>query len=135
MFNRSWCGQVELPVANRTFDSSENAASLNWSQLGDIRLKAVYTGSSEDMSSGWSWGRAKIAPIAQMVGSGRGRDNGSAAALDDSGYQRILVAPGLEVDLHPVRIYADVELPVYQNLRGNQLVAPVLFKLSVSYMF
>jgi len=28
-----------------------------------------------------------------------------------------------------------VELPVYQNMNGNQLVAPALFKLSISYMF
>jgi hypothetical protein len=219
MFNRSWGAQVELPFVNRTFDSAENAASLNWSQLGDIRLKAVYTGFSEDMSSGmtlglklptgsynhtealgdidrdtqigsgstdvllggffrhalvsgtaWQWfaqaeldapvlkqgdyrpglevdaaagiyyddlsfGRVKITPLAQVIGSVRGRDNGAASAPDDSGYQRVLLAPGIEFHLHPVKIYADVEIPVYQNMRGNQLVAPALFKLSVSYMF
>jgi hypothetical protein len=219
MFNRSWGAQVELPVVNRTFDSAGNAASLNWTGLGDIRLKAIYTGFSEDLSSGvtlglklptgsyhhtealggidrdtqigsgstdvllggffrhalvsgshwqwfaqaeldvpflkqgdyrpgleadaaagidyrgWSWGRAKIAPIAQIIGSVRGRDNGAAAAPDNSGYQRILLAPGVEFHLHPVIIYADVEIPVYQNMTGNQLVAPVLFKLNLSYMF
>ena len=57
------------------------------------------------------------------------------AAPDDSGYQRILLAPGIEFHLHPVKIFADVELPVYQNVNGNQLVAPALFKLGVSYMF
>ena len=84
---------------------------------------------------GLSLGRAKISPVAQVIGSWRGRDNGAAAAPDDSGYQRVLLAPGIEVHLHPVKIYADVELPVYQNMNGNQLVAPALFKLSVSYMF
>jgi hypothetical protein len=34
-----------------------------------------------------------------------------------------------------VKIYADAELPVYQHFNGNQLAAPVLFKVSVSYMF
>lgn len=219
MFNRSWGAQVELPLANRTFDSAANAASLNWSGLGDIRLKAIYTGFSEDLSSGvslglklptgsynhtealgsidrdtqigsgstdvlfggfyrhalvsgtaWQWfaqaeldvptfkqgdyrpgleadaaagiyydglslGRVKITPLAQVIGSVRGRDNGVAAAPDDSGYQRVLLAPGIEFHLHPVKIYADVEIPVYQNMRGNQLVAPALFKLSMSYMF
>ena len=219
MFNRSWGGQVELPFANRTFDSAGNAASLNWTGLGDIRLKAVYTGFSEDLSGGmtfglklptgsyhhtetlggidrdtqigsgstdlllggffrhalvsgtrWQWfaqaeldvptlkqgdyrpgleadaaagiyydrvslGRVKITPLAQIIGSWRGRDNGLAAAPGDSGYQRVLLAPGIEFHLHPVKIYADVEIPVYQNVSGNQLAAPALFKLSLSYMF
>jgi hypothetical protein len=218
MFNRSWGAQVEIPVVNRTFDAAGNSASLNWTGLGDIRLKGIYTGFSEDLSSGltfgvklptgsdnhtdplgdidrdtqigsgstdillggfhrdrfgashWNWfaqaeldlptlkrgdyrpglevdaaagiyydglslGRAKISPVAQVIGSWRGRDNGAAAAPDDSGYQRVLLSPGIEVHLHPVKIYADVELPVYQNMNGNQLVAPALFKLSVSYMF
>jgi hypothetical protein len=34
-----------------------------------------------------------------------------------------------------VTIYADVEFTVYDNVRGNQLVAPELFKLIVSYHF
>ena len=219
MFNRSWGAQVEVPVVNRTFDSAGNAASLNWTGLGDIRLKAIYTGFSDDLSSGvmlglklptgsynhtealggidrdtqigsgstdvllggffrhalvngsrwqwfaqaeldvptlkqgdyrpglevdaaagidyrgWSWGRAKIAPIFQVIGSVRSRDNGIAAAPDDSGYQRVLLAPGIEFHLHPVKLYADVEIPVCQNMRGNQLVAPALFKLNLSWMF
>ena len=84
---------------------------------------------------GWNCGRAKIAPIAQIIGSVRGRDNGTAAAPDDSGYQRILLAPGLEVNLHPFKFYADVEIPVYQNMKGNQLVAPALFKVNLSNIF
>ncbi len=84
---------------------------------------------------GWNWGRVKVSPIAQVIGSVRGRDTGDAAAPDDSGYQRILLAPGIEFNLHPVKLYADVEVPVYQNMRGNQLVAPLLFKINLSYMF
>jgi hypothetical protein len=190
--------------------------SKNWTGLGDIRLKGIYTGFSEDLSSGltfgvklptgsdshapdvvdrdtqigtgstdlllggfhrarfgsshWNWfgqaeldlpvlkqggyrpglevdaaagiyydglslGRVKISPAAQVIGSWRGRDNGSDANAENSGYERVLLSPGIEFHLHPVKIYADVEFPVYQNMRGNQLVAPALFKLSVSYMF
>jgi len=29
----------------------------------------------------------------------------------------------------------DAEFPVYQNFTGNQLAAPVMFKVSVSWMF
>ena len=52
-----------------------------------------------------------------------------------SGYQRVMLSPGVEFPIHPVKIYADVEIPVYQHFTGNQLAAPVLFKVSVSYMF
>jgi len=76
-----------------------------------------------------------ISPVAQVIGSWRGRDNGAAADAGNTGYQRVLLSPGIEFHLHPVKIYADVEIPVYQNLTGNQLVAPALFKVNVSYMF
>jgi hypothetical protein len=53
----------------------------------------------------------------------------------DSGYQRIMVSPGIEVDMHPVSFYADVEVPVFLDFRGNQLVArwllKILFELSL----
>ena len=223
MFNRSWGAQVEMPYWDRTFKTDlnfgstpANVVSRNWNGLGDIRLKGIYTGFSDDLSSGltfgvklptgsvnrdadvvdrdteigsgstdlllggfhrarfgsshWNWfaqadfdlpvlkrgdyrpgleadaaagvyydgltlGHASLSPVAQVIGSWRGRDNGLAADSDNSGYQRVLLSPGIECDLHPVRVYADVEVPVYQNMTGNQLVAPVLFKFSISYMF
>lgn len=218
-FNRSWGAQLELPYDFRNFKTMDDAGgpvNRRWDSLGDIRLKAIYTGFSEDLSSGltlgvklptgsfnrdadivdrdtqlgtgstdlllggfhrgrfgashWNWfgqaeldlpvlkqgdyrpglevdaaagiyydglslGRVRISPVAQVIGSWRGRDNGAAAAPDDSGYQRVLLSPGIEFHLHPVKVYADAEIPVYQNMTGNQLVAPVLFKVSISYMF
>jgi hypothetical protein len=219
LFNRSWGAQVDLPFDFRNYqgvDDGGNPVSRSWNSLGDIRLKAIYTGFSEDLSSGltlgvklptgsvnhdadivdrdtqigtgstdlllggfhrarfgnsnWNWfGQAEldlpvvkrgdyrpglevdtawgvysdgwsvrgvnISPIAQVIGSWRGRDNGAAADADNTGYQRVLLSPGIEFDLHPVKIYADVELPVYQNMTGNQLVAPALVKVSLSCMF
>ena len=217
MFNRSWGAQVEIPVVNRTFNSAGNSASLNWTGLGDIRLKGIYTGFSEDLSSGltfgvklptgsythdsnevdrdtqigsgstdllfgafhrghllksdqWDWFTqaqldlpvatqdayrpgaevdaalgisyqgwlvrgVRISPLAQVIGSVRSSDGGNNANPDNSGYQRVLLSPGVEFHLHPVKIYADVELPVFQHVTGNQLVAPALFKVVVSYMF
>jgi hypothetical protein len=84
---------------------------------------------------GWSLGRVKISPVAQVIFSERTGDSGAAANPANSGYQRILLSPGVEFHIHPVKLYADVELPVYQNVTGNQVVAPVLFKVSLSYMF
>jgi hypothetical protein len=85
---------------------------------------------------GLSLGRVRIAPVAQVIFSERTSDRGANAASPvASGYQRILLSPGVEFHLHPVKIYADAELPVYQNFTGNQLAAPVLFKVSLSFMF
>jgi hypothetical protein len=84
---------------------------------------------------GFSLGRVSITPLAQVIFSERTSDNGAAANPDNSGYQRIMLSPGIEFHIHPVIIYADAEFPVYQNFTGNQLAAPVLFKASLSFMF
>ncbi len=84
---------------------------------------------------GFSIGRMRISPVAQAIFSERASDSGFAANPDNSGYQRILLSPGIEFHIHPVKIYADVELPVYQNFTGNQLAASALFKVSASWMF
>ena len=73
--------------------------------------------------------------MAQVIASERSSDGGGNANPDNSGYQRVLLSPGVEFHLHPVKVYADVELPVFQHVTDNQLVAPVLFKLTVSWMF
>jgi hypothetical protein len=93
---------------------------------------------------GLSLGKVKITPVAQAIPSERTSDTGSWASggvndppvgISDSGYQRILLSPGLEFDVHPFMVYADAEFDVLQFSRGNQLVAPVLFKVVVSYNF
>ena len=221
MFNRSWGVMAAVPVWNRLF-RTENAAgngvgSFDHTALGDIRLTGVYTGLSQDMSTGlilgvklptgdwkfagfdrdteigtgstdvlvggyhrgslnkdnrWTYfvqvlgdlpvasqggyrpgnevdgaagvyfdgarlagGRLKIAPVLQVLASVRGLDSGPAASHGDSGYERILVSPGLEVSSGPWRVYGDIELPVYQRFNGDQLTAPALFKLIVSHNF
>ena len=219
LFNRDWGMQLQIPVVHRTFDSSANSGPITWNGLGDIQLRGVYTGFSDDLSTGvslgaklptggynhtdaagdidrdsqigtgstdlllgafhrgdiagsanWNWfaqaqlnvpvlkqgdyrpgletdaaggiyyeglslGCVKVSPVAQIIGVWRGRDNGAAAAPDDSGYQRVLIGPGVEFRRHPVKLFAAVEIPVYENVTGNQLVSPVLFKINLSYMF
>jgi hypothetical protein len=220
MFNRSWGAQVEIPFAYRYFKTLNDAnqvASTSWGSLGDIRLEGIYTGFSEDLSTGvtfglklptgndnynpslvdrdsqigsgstdillggfhrgnlsekyrldwfsqaqldlptltqgdyrpgfeldaaaginyrgWQLGRANIAPVAQVLFSERTKDYGAAADSPNSGYTRVLLSPGIEIHLHPFKIYADAEVPVFANVNGNQLVAPVLVKVGVSYMF
>jgi len=221
LFNYSWGIQAEVPYDYRSFhvkDDAGNIVTRNWNQLGDIRIRGIYTGFSPDLSAGvtfgvklptgsytfdpevvdrdtqlgtgstdlllggfyrnnltkdfkWNWfaqaeldvpvltqdqyrpgveldaaagiyyrglslGRVSISPIAQTIFSERTSDSGANAAHPvASGYQRILLSPGIELDMHPVKLYADAEFPVYQNFTGNQLAAPVLFKVSVSFMF
>lgn len=87
----------------------------------------------------------KIAPLVQLIGSDRARDSGANAAPLNSGYQRLLVAPGLELRFSQLRLYADIELPIYQYAHAasspavdgtaGQLVASKLFKMQVAYDF
>ncbi len=84
---------------------------------------------------GASLGRAWISPIGQLIFSERTHDVGAQADSGDTGYQRLMVSPALEIHIHPVRIYADIEVPVMQHFKGDQLAASVLYKFSVSYMF
>jgi hypothetical protein len=85
--------------------------------------------------NGWKVGAIKISPLAQVVGSERWRDIGALAKSGDTGYERVLLAPGLEVTNGIVRAYADVGFPVYQRMNGNQLVATQLYKLNVGWAF
>jgi len=85
---------------------------------------------------GFSIGRCRITPVAQVIFSERTSDSGANSANPvASGYQRVMLSPGIEFGFHPVRVYADAEFPIYQNFTGNQVAASVLFKVSVSFMF
>jgi hypothetical protein len=84
---------------------------------------------------GWYVGRTKISPVAQVITSERTSDGGANSDKPNSGYQRIMLSPGVEFDMHPVSVYADVEVPVFQDFRGNQVVAPWLLKVIMSYHF
>jgi len=90
-------------------------------------------------------GHTRIAPTVQVLGSLRAHDTGLNADPRNSGYQRLLVAPGLRVQLtRKLSVYGDVELPVAQYVNAanpatadtaGQLVAPALFKLQLNYGF
>ncbi|MGN6515242.1 MAG: hypothetical protein ACTHLR_05310 [Rhizomicrobium sp.] len=84
----------------------------------------------------WTVGDVGIAPALQAVMSYRGHDGGAAGEPGDTGYARALVAPGVALShASGWKLYADVELPVWQHVTGNQLVAPVAFKMIVSRAF
>jgi hypothetical protein len=93
---------------------------------------------------GWMLHRLQITPMAQVIGSARTRDTGAYAAgesLDDpgsgqgSGYRRVLLSPGVEFAINRVSLYADVEVPVFRDVTGNQLVSPWMIKVNLTYKF
>jgi hypothetical protein len=218
MFNRDWGVNLAVPYTDRLF-ITEDGGSLNsfhHDTLGDVRLMAMYSGFSDDMSSGlefglkfatgdytyrgidrdtsigtgttdlllgayrqmnldagnlwtafgqlhydrafaehrgyrpgdeldgaagvyysgWQFGRkATLAPVMQLLVSDRLRDTGVNADNPDTGYLRVLAAPGLELDLGKTRFYADVEFPLYQDVNGQQLVGPRQYKLIAAFSF
>ena len=85
--------------------------------------------------SGWNAGKTKISPLLQVVGSYRQRDGGPESNPSDSGYERLLLTPGIEARAGSYKVYADVGLPFYQNVNGNQVTAAALFKINVSRDF
>jgi hypothetical protein len=118
----TWFAQAELdlPVATRN----------------DYRPGIELDAAAGICYKGWFLRSVKITPVAQVIGSERASDEGANAAHPiASGYQRIMLSPGIEFDMHPVSVYADVEVPVFQDFRGNQVVAPWLLKASMSYHF
>jgi len=118
----TWFAQAELDLPVLIQDSYRPGLEL------DTAAGVYY--------KGWSVGRMKISPIGQMIFSERASDSGANAAHPvASGFQRILLSPGIEFHIRPVTIYADAEIPVFQNFRGNQVTAPVLFKVNLSWAF
>ena len=78
---------------------------------------------------------AAIMPAVELVASERLRDSGSAADPQNSGYARLFIAPGAELDFQAWKLYAAAEFPVYQHFNGDQLAARALFKVTIGYNF
>jgi hypothetical protein len=105
-----------------------------------VRHKADYRPGNEVIATagtyyeGWSISpTARIALVLQLNATYRGHDGGPAGHPQDSGYTRLLVTPGVEVDLRKVAIYLDVGLPVHTNSSGNQLVSSRFWRANMSY--
>lgn len=211
MLDREWGVMGEVPVWNRYFrttDDDGNIASATHTSFGDIRLMGMYTGLSEDMSTGiqlglklptgsfheslldrdtqigtgttdlllggyrmgqernWGWyaqvmwqhafntrdgyrpgdsfdanigfhydgllGWLPVVPVVQVAGSFRGVDSGEEAEPENTGYDRLYIAPGAQIILPGrVNLYADVRIPLFTHVRGTQLVAPALVNLTL----
>jgi hypothetical protein len=117
-----WFAQLQLDVPALIHDQYRPGVELDTAAGIDYK--------------GFSLGRVKISPLAQVIFSERTSDSGANSASPvASGYQRLMLSPGIEFHIQPVKIYADAEFPVFQNFTGDQLAAPVLFKAGISWMF
>jgi len=85
--------------------------------------------------TGLKLGGVKIRPLGQVLFTNRASDSGSAADSQNTGYQQLSLSPGIEFDFKKVRLYADAELPVMNNVVGNQLIAPCTVKVVASLLF
>jgi hypothetical protein len=97
----------------------------------------------------------KITPLAQIIASHRVHDNGPAADPLNTGFDRLMFSPGIELtkvldeaNNRVMKLYADVEIPFYYRTNAGdnggapsaggtygQLIAPVLIKAVASYNF
>jgi len=77
----------------------------------------------------------ELAPIVSLLGSDRTRDQGANADFHDSGYGRINISPGVETKISVIRLYGDIEIPIFKNMNGFQLTNAWATKLIVSYDF
>jgi hypothetical protein len=94
-------------------------------------------------------GLDKITPLGQVIVSHRDIDTGTGADPYNSGFDRVMLSPGVELtkvvdeaNNRVVKLYADVEVPIYYraNAANNagtegQLVAPYLIRVTGSYNF
>ena len=118
-----------------------------WNWFADAQLdapvvtQAGYTpgiqlnGTAGVYYTGLKIGKVKIRPLGQVLFVNKASDSGPAADPANTGYQQLSLSPGIEFDFKKVRLYADAELPVMNNMVGNQLIAPCTVKVVASYMF
>jgi hypothetical protein len=91
----------------------------------------------------------KITPLGQVIISHRDHDTGTGSDPFNSGFDRVMLSPGIEftkvvdeANNRVVKAYFDIEVPVYYraNAANNagtegQLVAPYLIRVVTSYNF
>jgi hypothetical protein len=118
-----------------------------WSWFADVQLDAPvitqggYTPGLQVNTTtgvyytGLKLGGVKIRPLGQVLFTNKASDSGPAADPQNTGYQQLSLSPGIEFDFKKVRLYADAELPVMNNVVGNQLIVPCTVKVIASYLF
>ncbi len=133
-------GAYKQGALNRTGDVQYFVQGV-WDKPVDWRA-TYHPGEELDTAFGVSWsgwslagGKLRVAPVLQVIGSVRARDHGSDGHPTDSGYARAVLAPGIELQSGPWRLFTDIGVPVYQHVNGDQLTSPTLFKTMLTRSF
>jgi hypothetical protein len=91
----------------------------------------------------------KITPLGQIVISHRNHDTGTGSDPLNSGFDRVMLSPGIEftkvldeANNRVLKTYFDIQIPIYYRANSSdnagtegQLVAPYLLRIVVSYNF
>jgi hypothetical protein len=87
----------------------------------------------------------KVAPVLTLLDSYRLHDTGVQSDPLNTGYERVLIDPGVSVRINKVRLDADIAIPIYQHFNAaptpalvgtaGQLAAGTLMKAQVTYDF
>jgi hypothetical protein len=112
-------------------------AQVMWQHAVSMR-EEYRPGDSFDVNLGAHYdgllGSLGIVPVLQFQGSFRGIDSGGNAHPDDTGFERFFISPGLQVAASAhFTVYADLRIPLVTHVRGNQLVAPALINMTMSF--
>jgi len=130
-------GSLNLTFRERPFD---------WYVQGQYDYPFLSTGNytpgkefDAAIGSYYNFGRVgplkELAPFLTLYGAFRSHDQGSESNAPNSGYERLLLAPGGEIKVGILRLFADIEFPVFQHYNGDQLTAPYAVKTIASYDF
>lgn len=76
-----------------------------------------------------------ISPILQFIGTKKDRDSGLISDTANTGYKRVFIAPAIEINIGRIKVYGDIELPIYEYVNGNQLSVGKVIKIITSYNF
>ncbi|GAP65073.1 lipoprotein [Mizugakiibacter sediminis] len=99
----------------------------------DYRPGAELNGVLGAYPQGWQLAPGvALTPVLEALLSARRHDRGAEADADNTGFTRVLAAAGLDLRVRRMHVYADVEAPLYQNVRGNQLIAPWQLRFTAS---
>ena len=95
----------------------------------------------QQLVSRWSVRQNRASAASYRIAP-RARQRRRRQIPDNTGYDRVFISPGIDItkvideaNNRTFKLYGDIEIPVYQRVNGNQLVAPYQAKIVAGYTF
>lgn len=121
------------------------AAEWSWFANAQLDLPALSHGGYRPGSEidaaigvyyrGWSAGDVKISPLVQLNNTYKWKDSGINSMAANSGYEMATISPGVELSYGATKLSGNLGFPVYEHVRGNQLMPSELFRITLSHSF